>query len=265
MSVNRSVVSGVIAAGVLSAATTIALAPVAAADPVGPAVTDGAETGAADGPGAGGRRPHARGAGQAQTGSRAAPPEWLCPWDTPWPVNRPVPPRNSNLFGQVPAVAPPQVPTAQISGGVRDDLPDLTSIEALAEPPDAPVPAAETPAPQAYPAFTPVPLEAPGRFRPAAPAAGAPVRPPAAPPPAPAPRVIPAVPAPQSPASDAPPPERMGYPDDLRTAGTAAIAAQALPGLAAILGMTALGGVVGYRQARAGYVLRTAGAARFLQ
>jgi hypothetical protein len=35
--------------------------------------------------------------------------------------------------------------------------------------------------------------------------------------------------------------------------------------LAAIAGMTALGGVIGYRQARAGYVLQAAGAGRFLQ
>jgi hypothetical protein len=39
----------------------------------------------------------------------------------------------------------------------------------------------------------------------------------------------------------------------------------ALPGLAAIAGMTAMGGLVGYRQARAGYLLRAAGAGRFLR
>lgn len=43
------------------------------------------------------------------------------------------------------------------------------------------------------------------------------------------------------------------------------IAAVALPGLAGIAALTALGGFLGYRQAKAGYVLRTAGTARFLQ
>jgi hypothetical protein len=43
------------------------------------------------------------------------------------------------------------------------------------------------------------------------------------------------------------------------------IASTALPGLAALIGMTVLGGAIGYRQARAGYLLRAAGAGRFLQ
>lgn len=43
------------------------------------------------------------------------------------------------------------------------------------------------------------------------------------------------------------------------------IASSAAPGLAALVGMTLLGGVIGFRQARAGYLLRAAGAGRFLQ
>ena len=39
----------------------------------------------------------------------------------------------------------------------------------------------------------------------------------------------------------------------------------ALPGLAGIVGITALGGFLGYRQAKVGYILRAAGSARFLQ
>ena len=62
-----------------------------------------------------------------------------------------------------------------------------------------------------------------------------------------------------------PAPVRLGYPDDLRDADLATIVSMALPGLAAIAGMTALGGLVGYRQARSGYVLRAAAAGRFLQ
>jgi len=62
-----------------------------------------------------------------------------------------------------------------------------------------------------------------------------------------------------------PAPVRVGYPDDLRDADLARVVSMALPGLAAMAGMTAIGGLVGYRQARAGYLLRAAGAGRFLQ
>ena len=58
---------------------------------------------------------------------------------------------------------------------------------------------------------------------------------------------------------------RLGYPDEFRNADLGHVAALALPGLAAIAGMTALGGILCYRQAKAGYVLRAAGAGRFLQ
>jgi len=75
----------------------------------------------------------------------------------------------------------------------------------------------------------------------------------------------PAAPVPQRPSAGAPPPEgRLGYPAYLRNADFAQVAAVALPGLAAILGVTALGGFLGYRQAKAGFVLRAAGTARFL-
>jgi hypothetical protein len=57
----------------------------------------------------------------------------------------------------------------------------------------------------------------------------------------------------------------LGYSDDLRGADLAKVVSMALPGLAAMAGMTAIGGVVGYRQARAGYLLRAAGVGRFLQ
>ena len=80
-----------------------------------------------------------------------------------------------------------------------------------------------------------------------------------------APRAVPAPPA-QRPASVDPASSvRLGYPEELRSADLTKLAMVALPGLAAIAGMTALGGVIGYRQARAGYVLQAAGAGRFLQ
>jgi hypothetical protein len=58
---------------------------------------------------------------------------------------------------------------------------------------------------------------------------------------------------------------RLGYPAELRDADLAKVVSTALPGLAAMAGMTAFGGLVGYRQARAGYLTRAAGAGRFLQ
>lgn len=57
---------------------------------------------------------------------------------------------------------------------------------------------------------------------------------------------------------------RLGYPDRLRYADLPEVAALALPGLAAILGFTAAGGFLGYRQARAGSALLATGTARFL-
>ncbi len=58
---------------------------------------------------------------------------------------------------------------------------------------------------------------------------------------------------------------RLGYPEYLRQADITGLALVALPGLAALLGLTAIGGVLGYRQAKAGYLLRAATAGRFLR
>jgi hypothetical protein len=58
---------------------------------------------------------------------------------------------------------------------------------------------------------------------------------------------------------------RLGYPEELRNADVTTVAAAALPGVMAIVGMTALGGLIGYRQAKAGYVMQAAGAAGFLR
>jgi hypothetical protein len=57
---------------------------------------------------------------------------------------------------------------------------------------------------------------------------------------------------------------RLGYSEYLRTAGVAQIVAVAVPGLAGILLLTAGGGFIGYRQAKAGHAVRTEGIARFL-
>ena len=58
---------------------------------------------------------------------------------------------------------------------------------------------------------------------------------------------------------------RAGYSDYLRNAGLAQITAIAVPGAVAILLFTAGGGFIGYRQARAGHVIRAEGITRFLR
>ena len=102
----------------------------------------------------------------------------------------------------------------------------------------------------------------PAPFRPAP--LSAPIPPPAAPLKL-GPR--PAAPVPQPAESPAALPEsnRAGYPAYLRDADLAEVAAVAVPGLVGIFGLTAIGGYLGFRQARAGYILRAAGTARFLR
>ena len=72
-------------------------------------------------------------------------------------------------------------------------------------------------------------------------------------------------PAPQRGDGTLPTVARAGYPGYLRDADMAQVATLALSGLAGILGMTALGGFLGYRQAKVGYMVRAGGIARFLQ
>lgn len=57
---------------------------------------------------------------------------------------------------------------------------------------------------------------------------------------------------------------RAGYGEYLRTAGLGEIAAVAIPGFTGILVLTGAGGLLGYRQARAGHAVRSAGTVRFL-
>ena len=56
---------------------------------------------------------------------------------------------------------------------------------------------------------------------------------------------------------------RTGYTEYLRNAGLSQVAALALPGVAGMLVLTGAGGLVGYRQAKAGHAVHT-GAARFV-
>jgi hypothetical protein len=57
---------------------------------------------------------------------------------------------------------------------------------------------------------------------------------------------------------------RTGYTDYLRNAGLSQVAALAVPGVAGMLVLTGAGGLVGYRQAKAGHAVHTSGTARFV-
>ncbi|UXA17894.1 hypothetical protein [Mycobacterium sp. SMC-4] len=61
-----------------------------------------------------------------------------------------------------------------------------------------------------------------------------------------------------------PPTYRVGYPEYLRGAGLPQIAAVALPGVAGILVLTGAGGLVGYRQAKAGRTIAVRSVTRFM-
>jgi hypothetical protein len=58
---------------------------------------------------------------------------------------------------------------------------------------------------------------------------------------------------------------RIGYTDYLRTAALPQVAALAVPGLVGILVLTGAGGLVGYRQAKAGHAVRVGSSARFMR
>jgi hypothetical protein len=57
---------------------------------------------------------------------------------------------------------------------------------------------------------------------------------------------------------------RVGYSEYLRSAGLPQVAALAVPGVAGMLVLTGAGGLVGYRQAKAGLAVHTSGTARFV-
>jgi hypothetical protein len=57
---------------------------------------------------------------------------------------------------------------------------------------------------------------------------------------------------------------RIGYSEYLRTAGVAQLVQVALPGIGGMLLLTASGGLIGYRQAKAGHSVRTRSIERFL-
>ncbi len=58
---------------------------------------------------------------------------------------------------------------------------------------------------------------------------------------------------------------RVGYAAYLRTAKMGEVTGVALAGVVGLFAFTGAGGLIGYRQAKAGHAVRAAGTARFLQ
>lgn len=181
------------------------------------------------------------------TGENDWHPDWCHIIWPAWPID-PLLPYTGNRNGIIAQLLPVPARAVIVSGIV--DAGEHASTASAGEPPPA-APPAEPPAapPSAPSAPSGAQAQAPVAFPAAAPAP--PVAQPAA------------VPAPES---VAPAPDRLPVrlpqlpPTDLGQ-----IAAVALPGLVGIAALTALGGFLGYRQAKAGYVLRATGTARFLQ
>ncbi len=256
---NRSVINWMITGGVLVSGAVVAAAP-AVANPVGSGPANGNDTAKTSGTDTA-KRDDDRGAGKRpvrhQERSGAEKPD--SGRDDDWPccsrICRPGSDRRGSggsgigllLAGlntpQRPPVAAPR-PAA---------LPVLEVLPAVTAPIRSAPPAAVVEARPAPMVVVPVPAAPRGTTPPVAsvPPLSRPIS------------VAPVAPIPSS--QPAPPARGLGYPVELPGADLGHVAALALPGLAAIAGMTALGGMLGYRQAKAGYVLRAAGAGRFLQ
>lgn len=193
---------------------------------------------------------------------------WPWPWHWPHDPDPPGGPKTAGGGNDRPVGVPrPGGPPSPGAGApvVRppEDLPfDPDVIDTV---PGVGLPAAGSAAPISAPVLT-IPVvgagpggaatsAGPGRAMPAAPRRVAAEPPPARQPP----------PAREgAPGSPAVPAGRIGYGETLRSAGTSQLAALAVPGMIGILVLTALGGLLGYRQAKAGQAMRARGTARFM-
>ena len=199
-----------------------------------------------------------------------------CPDPTdPAPPGRPSPraPQSSGGGGgaivQLPRYKPPSVPDMQLPGELQPSQPGGAGPAVL----DAGAGAVAAPAGVAAPIALPVIVVPPPLGLGAGPggagSAGASAGPPQA-----IPRAVTAeppagrVPLPANVGSNAPASNasyRIGYTEYLRTAGLPQVAALAVPGLVGIMVLTGAGGLVGYRQAKAGHAVRVADTARFMR
>jgi hypothetical protein len=187
-------------------------------------------------------------------------PWWPFPWPWPWdPGQPPVPgPGGGGGHFEAPSGIPQLPPQMQLPAELMPHEPDVLNAE-----PGVGVAASELPlAPIAMPIVVAPPVGVGG-------AGGAPRVEPLPGPPRAA--------AAEPPAGRQPPPAdigsnvsippssyRVGYTDYLRSAGMSQVLALAAPGLAGMLVLTGAGGLLGYRQAKAGHAVRTGGTARFV-
>jgi len=199
-----------------------------------------------------------------------------CPEPTKPPGDPlPSPPQSTGGGGggaiqQLPHFKPPAVPGMQLPDELKPDQPGVAGAPAVLDAgagiaAAAPVGAA----PIALPVIVVPPLALPGGAGGAGSGGGASAGVPPA-----APRAVTA----QPPAERVPPPAsvgsnvatpnssyRIGYTEYLRTAGLPQVAALAVPGLAGIMVLTCAGGLLGYRQAKAGHAVHVSGSARFIR
>jgi hypothetical protein len=198
-----------------------------------------------------------------------------CPEPTKPPGDPlPNPPQSTGGGGggaiqQLPHFKPPAVPGMQLPDELKPNQPGVAGAPAVLDAgagiaASAPVGAA----PIALPVIVVPPLALPGVAGGAGSGGGASAGVPPA-----APRAVPA----QPPAERVPPPAsvgsnvaapnssyRIGYTEYLRTAGLPQVAALAVPGLVGIMVLTGAGGLLGYRQAKAGHAVHVSGSARFI-
>lgn len=277
---NRSVINWMITVGVLSAGAVVTAAP-AAADAVGPGPVSGSDTvkpSGSDtvkprGSGTAGsdavkpsgndtaKRDYDRGAGPrpVRHNERLEAEKPHSGRDDDWPCCSRICRRGSDRRERGDSGL-----GLLLAGLITPQRPPVAAVQPAFEPVGEVLPAVIAPARPASPAPVLEARPAPGVTAPVPAASQRTMRPAAPVPPLPGPIPLAPVPPPEAPA-DSTGLLRLGYPDEFRGADLGHVAALALPGLAAIVGMTALGGMLGYRQAKAGYVLRAAGAGRFLQ
>lgn len=201
-----------------------------------------------------------------ESGKDGCIPGW--PWPL-WPTDPDASPDDDSDYGEnrPPETGPPIRPMPPVGGpetpGVLDTVPGIGTGDATQAPINVPIiitgPIGVGPV--AAPAVGAGPGPS-GAGMPAAPRPG--TAPPAAPPRVPS---SPREPLPSTSGTNVAAPasaSRVGYAEHLRSAGIPQLAALALPGLAGILILTGAGGLVGYRQAKAGQGVRPSGIARFM-
>lgn len=198
-----------------------------------------------------------------------------CPDPTEPPGSpQPNPPQSTGGGGgaiqQMPHYKPPSVPDMQLPDELQPNQPGVAGAPAVLDAGAgiaAAVPVGA--APIALPVIVVPPLAVPAVAGGAPSGGGASAGAPPA-----APRAVTA----QPPAERVPPPAsvgsnvaapnssyRIGYTEYLRSAGLPQVAALAVPGLFGIMVLTGAGGLLGYRQAKAGHAVHVSGSARFIR